>query len=308
MHHVRGAGWARTLPLFTALGACAATHEPAPAYPASMSEAEEAQAIAAARRHPIAQPQARSLYPDQAPPPVPVRAASSAAPPGTQPQFVGGGSPSSGLEVAAPGLARNAQAAVAPAPPPSDYADAPQYAAPGQDYVWAPGYWWWSGSGYVWVAGDWLRSRPGYVYVGPRWARSGYGWEFSVGGWARGGTGIVIYPEYRHPYQSYQSYYAPSYYDSRRLAEPGNSRYRGGYGPANSGYSHQEVHVTPEYPGRGTYRNSYNGPRSAPAAVDRSSSTAGPGTANSAPPVTQAIRVGGGAARSSQRATVRTRH
>jgi hypothetical protein len=199
------------------------------------------------------------------------------------------------------------QNVVAPAPPPSGYADAPQYAAPGPNYVWAPGYWWWSGNEYVWVAGDWLPARPGYVYLGPRWARTGYGWEFSAGGWARGDAGIVIYPVYRHPYGRYQTYNTPGYDSHRRLGDPGYSRYHG-YAPASSGYSRQEVHVTPQYPGHGSYRNSYTAPPRAPTVPDRVAPTAGPRTGHSTPPVTQAIRVGGGGGRSPQRATVRARH
>lgn len=50
-------------------------------------------------------------------------------------------------------------------------------------YVWAPGYWRWSGSRHVWVGGRWLPARPGYHYVGAHWAHWGHGWRLRGGGW-----------------------------------------------------------------------------------------------------------------------------
>jgi hypothetical protein len=50
-------------------------------------------------------------------------------------------------------------------------------------YVWAPGYWNWSGNQHVWVHGTWIRQRPGYEWVAPRWVRGDRGWQMEQGRW-----------------------------------------------------------------------------------------------------------------------------
>ena len=65
-------------------------------------------------------------------------------------------------------------------PPPMRYEVVP---APRPGYVWAPGYWNWSGSQYVWIGGNWRRDRPGYVYYQPRWERDGDQYVAVNSGW-----------------------------------------------------------------------------------------------------------------------------
>jgi hypothetical protein len=73
--------------------------------------------------------------------------------------------------------------AMAPAvPPPSPQVEV-MPAAPGPDYVWAPGYWGWNG-GWVWIGGGWIvRPHPGAIWVGGHWAWRGRGYVWVGGHW-----------------------------------------------------------------------------------------------------------------------------
>lgn len=53
-------------------------------------------------------------------------------------------------------------------------------------YVWAPGYWRWSGNHYVWVRGKWMRARHGYHWRPSSWESRGDRWQMQHGGWVRG--------------------------------------------------------------------------------------------------------------------------
>lgn len=72
--------------------------------------------------------------------------------------------------------------AIGTAPPPPRYERVPP---PRRGYVWAPGYWAWSGHRYVWSAGHWERARPGMRYHQAGWAQGPGGWRFHPGGWGR---------------------------------------------------------------------------------------------------------------------------
>lgn len=50
-------------------------------------------------------------------------------------------------------------------------------------FIWAPGYWGWSGHRHVWYPGHWRHERPGFIWVGNRWSRRGAGWHFESGHW-----------------------------------------------------------------------------------------------------------------------------
>jgi hypothetical protein len=52
-------------------------------------------------------------------------------------------------------------------------------------YVWAPGYWRWSGRRYVWVDGRYLRERRGYVWVADGWEDRRGDWHYVRGHWVR---------------------------------------------------------------------------------------------------------------------------
>ena len=63
---------------------------------------------------------------------------------------------------------------------------APQYEvvpiiAPG--YVWAPGYWGWSGDHHVWVRGRSIVQRDGYRWEPDRWDQRNSGYYRTVGHW-----------------------------------------------------------------------------------------------------------------------------
>ena len=56
--------------------------------------------------------------------------------------------------------------------------------APGPDYVWISGYWWWNGRRYVWIPGHWARRPyPGYVWVRAGWVYRGGRYVFVPGFW-----------------------------------------------------------------------------------------------------------------------------
>ena len=55
--------------------------------------------------------------------------------------------------------------------------DYTQPAAPGDGYIWTPGYWAWSGDGYEWVQGAWVLA----PYTGALWT-PGY-WGYGYGGY-----------------------------------------------------------------------------------------------------------------------------
>lgn len=66
---------------------------------------------------------------------------------------------------------------------------APQYEvvptiAPG--YVWAPGYWGWSGERHVWVRGRPIMQRQGYRWAPDRWEQHNRGYVRTAGHWERG--------------------------------------------------------------------------------------------------------------------------
>ncbi len=52
-------------------------------------------------------------------------------------------------------------------------------------YVWAPGYWRWSGHHHVWVDGRWLHARHGYHWVAAHWEGRHGRFHFVEGHWAR---------------------------------------------------------------------------------------------------------------------------
>ena len=59
-----------------------------------------------------------------------------------------------------------------------------QPVSPGVNYVWARGYWRWTGTNYVWAPGSWIaRPRPAAVWVDGRWERRREGWVWIAGHW-----------------------------------------------------------------------------------------------------------------------------
>ena len=57
--------------------------------------------------------------------------------------------------------------------------------APRSGYVWAPGYWRWTGHKHVWVNGSWVHERHGWHYAPHTWAQHDGRWHYEEGGWRR---------------------------------------------------------------------------------------------------------------------------
>lgn len=57
--------------------------------------------------------------------------------------------------------------------------------APRVGFIWAPGYWAWSGHRHVWVAGHWNHARRGEHWVADRWEQRGAKWHRDAGHWER---------------------------------------------------------------------------------------------------------------------------
>ena len=51
-------------------------------------------------------------------------------------------------------------------------------------YVWAPGYWEWSGSSFRWASGTWVSERRGH-WVADHWDQIGNQWHYVKGHWER---------------------------------------------------------------------------------------------------------------------------
>ena len=68
------------------------------------------------------------------------------------------------------------------APPSARYEAVPE---PRAGWVWAPGYWEWSGNRHVWRRGYWVRERPGYAYQPHRWVERDGRYYFERGRWDR---------------------------------------------------------------------------------------------------------------------------
>ena len=209
------------------LTACA--HSAGAAPPASKPAGKvdsEAAALEAARHHPIAKPEPRPAYPDQAPPARPPRGLPEKAPPPREERGLPEKAPlpldSSSNEAPAGEIGPAETRLIAPEQPPLQAYAEPRPRSPYPDYVWAPGYWYWSGGRYVWITGGWIAPRPGHVYVSARWIYGSDGWEFSPGGWAVGFGGPVVYPHYPHAYYGYSHYGYP-----HRHYGYGNDRHHG---------------------------------------------------------------------------------
>lgn len=109
---------------------------------------------------------------------------------------------------------------VAPDPPP-DLPDYNQPPAPGDNYIWAPGYWSWSNQGYYWVPGAWVLA----PYVGALWT-PGY-WNYDSGRY-----------RWHHGYWAHHvGYYGGVNYG---FGYDGNG-YEGGYWHGNDFYYNRDI-------------------------------------------------------------------
>lgn len=72
---------------------------------------------------------------------------------------------------------------IAPQPPPVRVVEE---VTPRPGYVWARGYWHWTGARYVWHRGHWEVARVGYRYVPAHYVRHSDGWHLRIGVWVQG--------------------------------------------------------------------------------------------------------------------------
>jgi len=66
-----------------------------------------------------------------------------------------------------------------PEPPQVDRPPQPR----GQNVVWVPGHYEWTGNRYVWREGYWIKSKPGKAWIAGRWERTNRGWRWIKGHW-----------------------------------------------------------------------------------------------------------------------------
>lgn len=74
------------------------------------------------------------------------------------------------------------QEVVVPVAPPVEVVEVVPV-APGPRWVWARGYWYWTGYRYVWVRGRYIVGVPGRVWVGPRYYYRRGVWVHVRGHW-----------------------------------------------------------------------------------------------------------------------------
>lgn len=92
--------------------------------------------------------------------------------------------------------------------PPATLENGPTSPSPGDNYLWAPGNWYWQNGDYVWQPGYWYEANPNWVWVPNHYSYANNGYCFVSGYW---------------DYQPYDRgwLYAPVYW---------GAGYRGGYG------------------------------------------------------------------------------
>jgi WXXGXW repeat (2 copies) len=72
--------------------------------------------------------------------------------------------------------------------------------APGDGYIWTPGYWAWDGD-YYWVPGTWVMApEPGYLWTPGYWGWGGNGYMFNAGYW---GLSVGFYGGVNYGYGYY---------------------------------------------------------------------------------------------------------
>jgi hypothetical protein len=89
-----------------------------------------------------------------------------------------------GLAASAAPLTSNARVYldidIAPPPPPVEVIPAPRVG-----YVWAPGYYSYTGHRHVWARGHWIREHHGHHWVADRWEDRDGRWHRERGHWDR---------------------------------------------------------------------------------------------------------------------------
>jgi hypothetical protein len=83
-----------------------------------------------------------------------------------------------------PAMANDARRVTVETAPPPPYAEE-SMPAPREGYVWAPGYWSYSGTKHVWSKGHFVRAREGYRYVSPHWVQEENRWTLYPEQWVK---------------------------------------------------------------------------------------------------------------------------
>ena len=99
-----------------------------------------------------------------------------------------------------------------PPPPLPDYSQPP---APGDDYIWTPGYWSYANAGYYWVPGAWIVA----PYVGALWTPPWWGYDNGDYHWHSGywGPHIGYYGGINYGFGYTGRGYYGAYWDHGRL-------------------------------------------------------------------------------------------
>jgi len=84
-----------------------------------------------------------------------------------------------------PAFANHHEKIVVNRPPPELKAGEDQAPPAREGYVWAPGYYTWTGSKYEMRKGHWVAERRGYRYVAPRWAQEAGSWTLYPEQWVK---------------------------------------------------------------------------------------------------------------------------
>jgi len=76
-----------------------------------------------------------------------------------------------------------------------------------QGYVWAPGYWGWSGERHVWVRGRPIMQREGYNWAPDRWDQRNSNYYRTVGHWEHDKNYKYVKPkkEKKHKYSNHDN-------------------------------------------------------------------------------------------------------
>ena len=140
------------------------------------------------------------------------------------------------------------------APPPLPYYTQPP--APGDDYIWTPGYWAWSAAegDYYWVPGTWVEAPSvGDLWTPGYWAYEGRGFLWHPGYW---GLNVGFYGGVNYGYGYGGTGYRGGHWDHRHFVRtaqatsrgPGNSQvsFHGGPGGNRARPPAQNTHARPE--------------------------------------------------------------
>src|SRR5665213_2111220 len=148
-----------------------------------------------------------------------------------------------------PGYGQQPYAYAPEPPPPLPYYDQPY--APGEGYIWTPGYWAWSPEGYYWVPGAWVEA----PYEGALWTPGYWGFWHNRYGFYRGywGRHVGYYGGIDYGFGYIGFGYEGGYWGG------GHFNYNRSVNNINTSYSHNVYERSVGGNNRGGARVSFNG-------------------------------------------------